>query len=132
MKGVARELAEAPDDAGVERPRREAERLVSHVLDVDRAELATTGDREMDPGEARRLARIVARRFQGEPLQHIEGSVEFRGLVLVSDERVLIPRPETEQLIGVLERRIPRRSRPVRALGAAALATGIWAKFARS
>lgn len=103
VKGVARELGEAPGDAGIERPRLEAERLVCHVLGIDRAELATSGDEEMGPRQARRLARVVSRRSRGEPLQHIEGTVQFRELVLLADGRALVPRPETEELVDRVE-----------------------------
>jgi len=44
------------------------------------------------------LEGLVARRLDGEPLQYIEGSAAFGPLELLVDERVLIPRPETEGL----------------------------------
>jgi release factor glutamine methyltransferase len=69
------------------------------VLGLNRAELARTGSETLDPDQARRLARLAHRRLDGEPLQHIEGTVEFRDLVLAADSRALIPRPETEQLV---------------------------------
>lgn len=43
---------------------------------------------------------IVARRVRGEPLQYLLGSWAFRGLELLVDPRVLIPRPETEVVVG--------------------------------
>ncbi|MDP2479774.1 MAG: peptide chain release factor N(5)-glutamine methyltransferase [Candidatus Palauibacterales bacterium] len=99
LRGLERELAAAGRAAGVEDVRLEAERLVAHVLGVSRAELARTGTETLGTGEARRLARAAQRRLAGEPLQHIEGTVQFRELVLASDPRALIPRPETEQLV---------------------------------
>lgn len=104
LEGVARDLEAADEDAAVDRPRREAERLLCHVLGVERAELARTGDRELTPRQAGRLARVTRRRLSGEPLQHIEGTVEFRELVLLADGRAFIPRPETEQLVGEVKR----------------------------
>lgn len=47
------------------------------------------------------LDRAIARRLAGEPLQYVLGHWPFRGLDLVVDPRVLIPRPETEQLVDV-------------------------------
>ncbi len=44
------------------------------------------------------LERLVARRLAGEPLQYLEGTAHFPDFELRVDERVLIPRPETEQL----------------------------------
>lgn len=44
------------------------------------------------------LERLVALRLAGEPLAYLEGTAAFGPLELVVDERVLVPRPETEQL----------------------------------
>lgn len=96
VDGVAAEL----ESAGVESPRVEARRLVCHAAGIGRDELALeAGDEPLRPGLARRLAGMVRRRLSGEPLQYIEGTVEFRDLVLRCDRRALIPRPETEQLV---------------------------------
>jgi len=100
VQGIERELGAAPADVGIDAPRLEAERLLCHVLGIERAELARARDVELSPGEAGRLARVVARRLEGEPLQHIEGTVAFRDLVLLADERAFLPRPETEQLVA--------------------------------
>ncbi|HEX5696416.1 MAG TPA: peptide chain release factor N(5)-glutamine methyltransferase [Acidimicrobiia bacterium] len=50
------------------------------------------------------LEDLVARRLAGEPLQYIEGSAAFGPLELVVDDRVLIPRPETEGLFELATR----------------------------
>ena len=52
-------------------------------------------------GDERRLEEMLERRSAGEPLQYVLGSWSFRGLELVVDRRVLIPRPETEQVVEV-------------------------------
>lgn len=95
LAGLRREL----EEAGIESPGVEAERLVAYALELPRSELAGTGHRSLSPAEAGRVARLAARRLAGEPLQHLEGTVEFRELVLVADGRALVPRPETEQLV---------------------------------
>lgn len=48
-----------------------------------------------------RLDTMVARRLAGEPLQYVLGHWAFRHLDLMVDQRVLIPRPETEQLVDL-------------------------------
>lgn len=54
------------------------------------------------PERARmRMADMVERRRAGEPLQYVLGSWPFRHLDLMVDGRVLIPRPETEQVVEV-------------------------------
>ena len=91
----ARELS----SAGVESARLEAERLLAHALGVARASLAMTDDDPLSPAQVGAVGDLLARRMSGEPLQHIEGTVQFRDLVLLADRRALIPRPETEQLV---------------------------------
>lgn len=77
----------------------EAERLVALATGLERAALVTDRPSRLTPEEAGRLARALSRRLSGEPLQHIEGTVDFRELTLRADRRALIPRPETEQLV---------------------------------
>jgi release factor glutamine methyltransferase len=91
----AREL----ESVGVESARLESERLTAHALGVSRDRLALTGDEPLTPGQATAIKDLLVRRKSGQPLQHIEGTVQFRDLVLLSDRRALIPRPETEQLV---------------------------------
>ncbi len=100
LDGIARELAAA----GIDSARVEAERLLSLAVGISRADLQLSLESELSAGDARTLADAVRRRLAGEPLQHIEGSVEFRDLVLAADRRAFVPRPETEQLLDrVLE-----------------------------
>jgi release factor glutamine methyltransferase len=77
-------------------PDHERERLVMAVTGRSRAELALGGD--LDADQQRRLDALVSRRTAGEPLQHLEGTVQFGPIELTADGRALIPRPETEQL----------------------------------
>lgn len=102
VEGIERELS----GHGIEPSRPEAERLVSAVLGVPRAELTVEGGARLDAEQAREVARAVARRVAREPLQHIEGTTEFRELVLVSDRRALVPRPETEELVDLVAARL--------------------------
>lgn len=54
-----------------------------------------------DPDAREALARAASRRLNGEPLQYIIGHWPFHGLDLEVDERVLIPRPESEELVDL-------------------------------
>jgi release factor glutamine methyltransferase len=77
-------------------PRHEVERLLMAATGRPRRELAGMGsiaDTELD-----RFRTLVARRRRGEPLQYLEGSVQFGPVTLRCDPRALIPRPETEEL----------------------------------
>lgn len=112
VEGVRREL----ELAGLEAPRLEAERLVAAALGLSRGELGVSGGERVDPARAASVARTVSRRLEGQPLQHIEGTVDFRRVRLVSDGRALIPRPETEQLLDLVAVWHRDRSGPVEAL----------------
>lgn len=57
-------------------------------------------------GPSKPLEDLVARRLGGEPLQYIEGSAPFGPLDLLVDERVLVPRPETEGLFEIATRMV--------------------------
>ena len=102
LRETIRGLTGQLETAGVESPKVEAERLLAHVLEVDRAQLALRADEPLPAGAAAEVARLAARRVEGEPLQHLEGTVAFRGLVLRADPRALVPRPETEQLVDLV------------------------------
>ena len=93
VRGVASQLAES----GVPSPRVDAEILVAHVLGTTRSELYA--DRDVSEDDLDGLGRLVARRRDREPLAYILGEWGFRGLTIKVDDRVLIPRPETEVLV---------------------------------
>lgn len=57
-------------------------------------------------GPSQPLEDLVARRLGGEPLQYIEGSAPFGPLDLLVDQRVLVPRPETEGLFEIAVRMV--------------------------
>lgn len=77
----------------------DAERLLGHVLGVDRVELYMRFDRPLTEGERDTARALVARRAAGEPLQYVLGEWGFRRLTLAVDRRALIPRPETETVV---------------------------------
>src|SRR5262245_30117111 len=54
-----------------------------------------------------RFREAVARRIAGEPIQYVVGVTGFRRLVLASDRRALIPRPETEGIVDLALRLSP-------------------------
>lgn len=97
--------------AGVENSARESDRLLSLVLNVPRASLILDPDRRLDAGACVRLDALLDRRIGGEPLQHIEGNVQFREIVVASDGRALVPRFETEELVERVTRWARDRSR---------------------
>jgi release factor glutamine methyltransferase len=87
--------------AGCPTPEQDARRIVARALSVSAEELGRDGATEVTPELRAEIERLVARRAEREPLEYILGSCGFRGIELAVDERVLIPRRETELLVEV-------------------------------
>lgn len=86
---------------GLSRPKLEAEHLFAGVLGIKRLDLYLQFERLLQAPELERLRAATLRRGEREPLQHILGTAPFRDLILRSDRRALIPRPETEELVDL-------------------------------
>jgi len=87
---------------------RDVDVLLADVTARSPAWLFAHGEEQIDPAA---LERLVARRMRGEPLQYIRGHAEFFGRRFFVDDRVLIPRPETELLVEAAIARAPQGAR---------------------
>lgn len=86
--------------AGVEIPERTAEWLWQHVSGMDKGAWLLALQEEADEALVCAFQGCVMRRMRREPLQYILGEAEFCGQPFWVDQRVLIPRPETEILVA--------------------------------
>ncbi len=102
--------------AGSGSPRLDAELLLAHVLGTDRSGIRAHAEALVGDGPREAIEALLARRERGEPVAYIRGFREFHGLVIATDERALIPRPETELLVdtalGVIGARLTTAPRP--------------------
>ena len=89
-------------ERGLPAARLDAEVLLSHVLGMDRIALYTHFDQPLAKEELARYRELIRRRLAGEPVAYLVSRQEFWSIPLYVDERVLIPRPETEILVEVV------------------------------
>jgi release factor glutamine methyltransferase len=104
----------ALEAAGVDTPRLDAELLLAHALGIDRTRLVMERDTPVEGAAVRTFQTAVRRRsVERVPVAYLTGTKGFRHLDLDVDERVLIPRPDTEALVEWAVRGLPRGIRVV-------------------
>ena len=94
---------------GSSSPRLDTELLLSDALGLERIHLYTQHDRPLSPGEVAAFRALIARRAAHEPVAYIRGRAFFRHLTLEVCSGVLIPRPETEELVDLVMDTLRRR-----------------------
>jgi release factor glutamine methyltransferase len=82
--------------------RLDAALLLEYVTDEPRENFITDDARALAPDEQLALALVVERRLAGTPIAYITGEAGFYGRTFGVDERVLVPRPETEHVVEAL------------------------------
>jgi release factor glutamine methyltransferase len=85
--------------------------LLCHATGLSRVQLITQAERPLLDAEAARLAALVQRRLDGEPIAYIVGRREFFGLDFEVSDAVLIPRPDTELIVELALERLPQNGR---------------------
>jgi len=91
---------------GVERARLDVELLLAHALEASRLDLYLEFERPLTREELERFRPLLLDRARRRPLQYVLGRAAFRELELEVDPRVLIPRPETEELVEAVLSRV--------------------------
>lgn len=111
-------------DAQVEMPERTARWLWQHVSGMSTADLLMRGRETVDDALCEQFGALIARRARREPLQYLVGEAEFDGLAFAVDARVLIPRPETEQIVALAMSEVRNRESSDRVVQICDVGTG--------
>jgi release factor glutamine methyltransferase len=87
---------------GIDEARTNAELLLADILNCKRLDLYLQFERPLQEDEKKKYREFISRRSKFEPLQYILGHTEFYGRKFNVYPSVLIPRPETEELIELI------------------------------
>ena len=98
-RDAARRATRELQEAGVPEPGASAEILISELLGVRRGEISLY-EPPLDDEQARLYEAWIERRSNREPVQRILGRAYFRNLIMLLNEKTLIPRPDTESVVG--------------------------------
>ena len=99
-------LADVSDSA-----RLDAELLLCRCIDMPRSYLFAHPEDTLDEAACERLNLLLERRLSGEPMAYITGIREFWSMELIVSPATLVPRPETELLVDLALRQIPRETK---------------------
>jgi len=93
-----------------ESPRLDAEILLCQTINMARSYLFAHPEDELDDLTKERFEALLQRRISGEPMSYITGTKEFWSHELLVSPATLVPRPETELLVELALREIPRKA----------------------
>ncbi|MCL2280365.1 peptide chain release factor N(5)-glutamine methyltransferase [Candidatus Saccharibacteria bacterium] len=98
----------------IDSARLDAELLLTHTLDTPREWILAHIDTSLQTANLQKLGSLLIRRLDGEPMAYILGHKEFYGRDFIVTPDVLIPRPETEQLVEMTKQAISTsRANPI-------------------
>lgn len=103
------QAAQKLKEAGVENPWFEAQLMMTHVLGIDSAALLAHGDIVLTPAQDNQFGRMVAQRARRKPMAYIISKKSFLHWEFIVSEDVLVPRPETEDLVELAVSELRRR-----------------------
>lgn len=88
--------------SGIDSARLDALLLLCDALDCDKSWILAHDEEAIAPDTLAALDEKIARRLHHEPIAYIRGHVEFYGRKFIVNEHVLVPRPESENVISLL------------------------------
>ena len=99
LKDVQKSATERLSGAGCATARLDARLLLQHALGIDHETFISEPERHLTTVDTDRIAELIGRRVDGEPVSRIVGEREFYGRLFSISPSVLDPRPDTETLV---------------------------------
>ncbi|WP_424244751.1 release factor glutamine methyltransferase [Elusimicrobium posterum] len=130
IQELLKQAADYLTQNNIDEPQSNAEFLLAHVLNTHRTSVLVNGAKEVSEQDQETFNTLLDRKAQGEPLAYITGTQDFCGHTFIVDSDVLVPRPETEELV---QECIERLNKPQRILdmctGSGCIAISLGLKF---
>ena len=95
-----------------------------HFLYLNKIELRHNMDKDLSESDSNQFSKAISELKTGKPFQQILGETEFYGMKFFVNEQVLIPRPETEELLELSIRKIQEKSKKNQGLKILDIGTG--------
>src|SRR5919112_583268 len=83
--------------------------VVEHVTRLSRREVIVNKDRALGDEQENKIQHVLEELLTHRPVQYVLGEVWFMGMKFYVDEKVLIPRPETEELVDLIKSELSSR-----------------------
>ncbi|MDP3981157.1 MAG: peptide chain release factor N(5)-glutamine methyltransferase [Chlamydiota bacterium] len=108
---ILNELVQCFHDNAIACAQSDAEWIIQDILKIsDRSQLYCQRHDIIDEDSIRKIRNHASLRIQGMPVQYIVGYADFFGLIFHINEHVLIPRPETEMIVELVQKDIREKS----------------------
>ena len=111
LSNILLEAKEILSKAKIEEPLRESKLIICYVLCSGLEVFLLESDKEISPLLKNKILKLISRRANGEPFAYITNSVSFYKSTFYVNNKVLIPRPETEELIENVLKNIPNKNK---------------------
>ena len=108
---ILKEGKELLSKAGVYQPQRESKLIICYALNVNIENSFLDIENEITKLQIKNIFSLFTRRAQGEPFAYLTGSVLFFGHTFYINNQVLIPRPETEELVAIVLDKIKHKNK---------------------
>jgi release factor glutamine methyltransferase len=111
ISDILKQGKELLSKAGIYNPQRESKLIICYALNINIENTFLDTDSKITKLQIKYILSLFNRRLQGEPFSYLTESVLFFGFTFYINNQVLIPRPETEELVEIVLNRIKYKNK---------------------